>query len=226
MVLDFQKVASDVIRYEQELLDNSNKRSQAIVNALEQFSSPIPIEDLKTKITDGKTSFLVAELIDGINNRHGCRSVPSDYMVVATDGSQIDVDRHRSTRNYLINIGSVVIRYGRKADAHLSSDPTLYINADDMYIRPPDSAPGREIMVEGSLLGIKRTVQEVKVLSDLCSELPSAIHALAMVDGSLIMWQLTTREYPDYVIDEMLDGGYLKPLNKSGSPASTSNWRW
>jgi hypothetical protein len=86
---------------------------------------------------------------------------------MGSDGSHIDVDRHHSTRCYLINIGSVVINYGKNPDASLSSSPRLYSDDKDLVITPPGG--GREQPVEGTILGIKRGIDECRELADLAA---------------------------------------------------------
>src|SRR4030043_2087083 len=86
--------------------------------AMETINSPaIDLDALKKKIKAGKTTWLVAEIVDGLNKRYPLPSAPPDFTVIATDGSHIDVGRHQSTRCYLINIGSGVITYGSKPAA-------------------------------------------------------------------------------------------------------------
>src|SRR5215211_5332399 len=56
--------------------------------------------------------------------------LPPDHRVVATDGSQIEPDRHGPSEYYLINIGWAVLRYGAHSEAVLASQPTLAYELD------------------------------------------------------------------------------------------------
>jgi GNAT superfamily N-acetyltransferase len=132
---------------------------------------------------------------------------------VATDGSNIDVDRHKSTRCYLINIGSVVLGYGAQPGARLESSPTLYFGDEDLVIAPAGDK-GREQPIEGPLLAIKRSVDECRQLARLAAELPKDSPALALLDGSLILWGLTGQSYPDFVTEALLDKGFLRHLEE------------
>jgi len=67
--------------------------------------------------------------------------------------------------------------------------------------------------IERDLLGIKRAVAECQALVELCEELPPNIPALALLDGSLILWGLGGQAYPDYVRRELLENGFLQALN-------------
>ncbi|MEJ2047493.1 MAG: DNA double-strand break repair nuclease NurA, partial [Dehalococcoidia bacterium] len=51
-------------------------------------------------------------------------------------------------------------------------------------------------------------------LSAMAAEVTSGSTALALTDGSLLMWSLTGREYPDYLLKMALDDGILKYFEK------------
>jgi len=188
------------------LKEGSAERQQRLHYARQIFSDEaIDLEKLKKKIAASRTTWLVAELADGLAKRYPAPLTPSEFNVLAADGSHIDVDRHRSTRCYLINIGTVALRYGGEPDAILDSVPHLYAEDEDLVIKP--AAAGREQMVEGTLLGIKRAVEECRHLSLLAVEQPLGSATLALLDGSLILWGLEA--YPDFVAEALLDNGYL-----------------
>ncbi|MFC2022376.1 DNA double-strand break repair nuclease NurA, partial [Chloroflexota bacterium] len=126
-------------------------------------------------------------------------------------GSHIDVDRHRSTRCYLINIGSVVLHYGADPSAVLDSFPCLYAGDEDLVIAPA-GVKGRQQSIEGALLGIKRSVDECQRLAELAAGLPPGSSTLALLDGSLILWGLEA--YPEFVTEALLDNGFLNCLNE------------
>jgi len=102
----------------------------------------------------------------------------------------------------------VAIRYGRRPDASLSSSPRLYSDDKDLVITPPGG--GREQPVEGTILGIKRSVEECRHLAELAAGLPAGSDCLALLDGTLILWGLEA--YPEFVTDFLLDNGLLKCL--------------
>jgi hypothetical protein len=211
MALDLTAVAAQVIKMIAGLKDRRAEQEKHLQYALETLNSPpIDLADLKKKIKDAKTTWLVAEIVEGLNQRYPLPPLPPDFTVIAADGSHIDVDRHQSTRCYLINIGAVVITYGSQPDAALSSAPSLYSDDKDLVITPPGG--GREQMVEGTILGIKRSVEECKSLTALAATLPPQSSALALLDGTLILWGLEA--YPDFVTDTLLINGMLKYLDE------------
>lgn len=196
-----------------KLKSGEQEKHERLRSALKTFQDTKDIEKLKRKIAaaKGKTSWLVAGVVDGLDRSHAPPPIPSEFTVIATDGSQIDVDRHRSARCYLINIGAIMLHYGQKPDALLGSFPQLYADAKDLVIAPPDGR-GREQMIEGNLLGIKRDVDECAWLAKMATELPANVPVLALLDGTLIKWMLGNDPSTEFVTKALLDDGFLKCL--------------
>jgi len=191
--------------------DERRKRLRNALDVLQDKS--LDPESLSKKIEASKTTWLVAGLVEGLSPHYQAPPLPPEFSVIATDGSNIDVDRHKSTRCYLINIGTVTLRYGARPQALLDSSPSLYYGDEDLVIAP-DGAKGREQPVEGALLGIKRGVDECRELAKLAAELPKDSPALALLDGSLILWGLAGQTYPDFVTEALLNKGFLRCLEE------------
>jgi hypothetical protein len=210
MSLDLTKVAAQVITMIAGLKESRAESENRLRFALETLNSPaLDLDALKRKIRDSRTTWLVADIVEGLNQRYPVPPAPIDFTVMAADGSHIDVDRHHATRCYLINIGSAVIRYGSQPDAVLTSYPRLYSDDKDLTITPPGG--GREQPVEGTILGIKRSVEECRHLTELAAGLPKDSTALALLDGTLILWGL--EGYPDFVTESLLNDVLLKCLD-------------
>ncbi|MBI4267301.1 MAG: DNA double-strand break repair nuclease NurA, partial [Chloroflexi bacterium] len=213
MSLDLVKVAAQVWGMVTRLKADGERRQKQLshaLNILHQQSANL--DALRKKIAASKTTWLVAGLVEGFDRRFQALPLPADFTVMATDGSHIDVDRHRSARCYLINIGSVVLRYGTDPDAILDSSPCLYAGDEDLVIAPAGDSRGREQPVEGALLGIKRGINELQRLAEMTAELPAGSSALALLDGTLILWGLEA--YPDFVSEALLGNGLLKYLGE------------
>jgi hypothetical protein len=207
--LDLTRVAGQVSAMVSRLRANyaeDRRRLQFAVDTLN--NPPIDLDALKKKIAASRTTWLVAEIVEGLGRHFKASPPPLDFTVAATDGSHIDVDRHHSTRCYLINIGAAVIKYGRQPDARLSSLPHVYSDDSDLVIAPPGN--GRQQAVEGTVLGARRSVEECRHLAEIVTALPPNNDCLALLDGTLILWGL--EPYPDFVTDVLLDGGLLKCL--------------
>ncbi len=76
----------------------------------------------------------------------------------------------------------------------------------------PRAGGGREQIVEGALLGIRRAVEECRKLTELAAGLPGGSQALALLDGSLILWGLEA--YPEFVTEALLTDGLLPCLDE------------
>jgi hypothetical protein len=214
MSLDLTKVAAQVGSMVARLKAGGEERQRRLKYALDILKDKsINFDQLKKRIEASKTTWLVAGLTNGLNQCYQPSSLPENFSIIATDGSHIDVDRHKSTRCYLINIGTVVLGYGSKPQAFLDSFPSLYFGDEDLVIAP-DGAKGREQPIEGVLLGIKRSVDECQRLAELAKELAKDSQSLALLDGSLILWGLAGQVYPEFVTEALLNKGFLRYLEE------------
>jgi hypothetical protein len=124
----------------------------------------------------------------GIADTHAVIPFSKPYQVVSIDGSQIYPDKHQGTSCFLINIGTVILRYGqRQGSTFFSSEPFLFVgqDADDDMSRSVDVVNG------------KREEFEFKTGLDVCSSLKNEyldMPLLFLFDGSLIFWHLESKE--------------------------------
>ena len=196
------------------LKGSGRQRQQRLQKALGVLASEATnLDKLRKKIASSKTSWLVAEPVDEPSRHYKSPPAPEDFTIIATDGSHIDVDRHQLTKCYLINIGSVSLSYGANPGAVLDSSPCLYSDDEELVISPP-GANGRGQPIEGALLGIKRGVEECRHLAKMAAELPADGSVLALLDGSLILWGLVSKDYPEFVTQALLDDGFLRYLDQ------------
>ena len=209
-MLDLSRVAGQIGEMVGQLKAGGQERQERLAQALTlMVDRNLDFDKLKRKAAQSKTTFLVAGLVEPLSSHNQPPKTPADFSVIATDGSQIDVDRHQSARCYLINIGRVRLDYGQDSQATLESLPSLCADDKDLVI----SSGLKEQVIEGALLNIKRSVDECRHLSEMAAELPSSRPALAVIDGSLILWGLASKEYPDFVVEELLDNKFLKYLD-------------
>lgn len=119
---------------------------------------------------------------------------PATYTAMATDGAEIDPDRHGGSGEfYLINVGQVRIPYGQpERDVELSSVSTLGYTDDDLYIVDPRD-PRRQVPMRDRHLDALRTVAEVRALADLAEAEALSAPAVALVDGTLLFSVLEER---------------------------------
>ncbi|MFA5317675.1 MAG: DNA double-strand break repair nuclease NurA [Dehalococcoidales bacterium] len=211
MSLDLAEVVwqvGDMVTRLKSRRDERQKRlSEALSLLIEQDGR---LEDIKAKVARSRTTWLVAGLLGGLSRHYPLPDLPDEFTVFATDGSQIEMDRHRTPHCFMVNIGTVSLRYGSSPGAVLASRPRLYYKEEDMVLTPPGMM-GREQVIDGGLLGIKRGVEECRGLAELASGLPVGSTALALLDGTLILWGLEA--YPDFVSHLLLEEGLLNAFD-------------
>ena len=212
MSLDLNKVAEQIGAMVSDLVAGRREKQVRLEQAMGLLNS-VDLNILKKKVANSRTTWLVAGIVDDISGSHPSPPTPEEFTVLATDGSHIDVDRHRNARCFLINIGTVLIKYGKNPEAILESYPRLYSNNNELVIKSPDPRE-RDKMIEGTLLNIKRSVEELSYLVRMGENLPEGITSLALLDGSLILWGLTDNSYPEFVHEELLQKGALEQLNR------------
>lgn len=212
MTLDITQVYNQVEAMAGDIKSKQSDYAQRLENAVATLKSvPADQRKLNDRIENAKTTWLVAGLKEPIGLHAKPAPVPQEFTVVASDGSHIDVDRHHTPRLFLLNIGLVQIRYGEHPDAEFASIPTIYFGEEMQTIR---SADGSQTLIEGPLLGIKRGVEECRCLADMVCGIGNDTPTLGLVDGSLIMWGLVGERYEDYVVEQLLEQGFLKQLDR------------
>ena len=103
---------------------------------------------------------------------------PASYTAMATDGAEIDPDRHGGAGDfYLINVGRVRIPYGQPArEVELRSASRIGFTEDDLFIVDPRD-PRRQVPMRDRHLDALRTVEELRALADLAeAEVAAAGH--------------------------------------------------
>jgi hypothetical protein len=213
MSLDLARVAVQVEEMAEGLAAERRDRAARLDRAVHTLHAQSGHPDtLRKRVEASRTSWLVAGIGDDPAMRQSALPLPQDFAVLASDGSHIDVDRHSPARCALINIGTVMLRYGSSPDAFLGNTPTLYTGSQNLSIINPLGSD--EQRLEGAVVGMKRDVAECNALADLALESTPHIPTLALFDGSLIMWGLAGQTYPDFVKAELLDNGFLAGLAK------------
>ena len=146
-------------------------------------------ERLRHPAREFRTAIPTGDRLDAV---YPLPAIPARFTVVATDGSQIQPDRHGVALYYLINVGSLVYRHGSGEPPEARSEATLGYSEADLYEDGP--------LVNGNLLDVRRDLAEITHLADLCvAELSRSAgsqephRTVALVDGTLILWVLENR---------------------------------
>jgi NurA domain-containing protein len=130
-----------------------------------------------------------------LDERIGAPERPPAYTALATDGAEIDPDRHGGAGDfYLINIGRVRIPYGQpEREVELKSVTALGYTEEDLFIVDPRD-PRRQVPMRDRHLDALRTVAELRALADLAEdEHASQTPSVALVDGTLLFSVLEER---------------------------------
>ena len=167
----------------------------------------------RDKISDSKTSWLVASWHEPSDTVYDAPPTPLPCTVYAADGSQIVSDRHDIADCYLLNIGLIALRYGTGERALLTSRPHLALPDDELL----DEFQGEQATIVPKRLAIRRLLEEMTGLIDLMADVaqppalvsaaptvresslfsaykPLSSASLALFDGSLILWPLETEK--------------------------------
>lgn len=172
-------------------------------------SEPDSFDQLADKIESQRDvySWLVPGVSEPITNSYSPTAPPSDYIVLAVDGSQIEIDRDSPFDAYLINTGRVYIRYGQSPDAVIESRAQTYYKPEDLVLG--NRRPGREHVIGSSVIAAHRDTAEVSALADMAEQLPENVPAIGLLDGSLTQWRISEA---DNVADPDIRNQYLDAL--------------
>ena len=119
---------------------------------------------------------------------HQIYPVTDPYQIISVDGSQIYPDKHQGTNCFLINIGTVLFRYGKGQGAsNFASEPFLFLDSDDheKESMSVDMVNGKREELE-FLHGFSASLDAL----EKHPELP----LLFLFDGSLIFWHLDSKD--------------------------------
>ena len=213
MPFDLGEIALQLDQAARRLANTQNDRQSRLEALLDAASRVETAVTAAAAFTPSERPYLAAQVTQSLVGSYSCPAPPQDWCVASVDGSHIDVDRHLPVSCFLVNLGGCVLRYGSQPDATLFSQAHLATERADLYLPDPDN-PAQEEPVSGALLGLVRTVMELERLSEAASELPEDLPALALVDGSLVLWGLSGQGYRPFVRDAIVQGRFLKALDK------------
>ncbi len=215
MGLDLSRAARDIDSMAGRLHDGAADQAGRLTRARSVLQAQdARLDALREKVKRGgdKVKFRVAGLSDGLAARHPAPDAPSNYVALGADGSQIEADRHTPVACFLLNIGTVVLRYGDAPGAVLDSVPQLLADAADLEVRDPKSSSS--VRLDGPLLGVRRAIEEHRALLELARRAPPELPAIALLDGSLVLWTLAGQAYQEFVREALLDRALLPILDE------------
>ena len=149
------------------------------------------------------------------NQSFTVQSTNTPYQVLSVDGSQIYPDKHQGISCFLLNIGTVVLRYGvGPGTTRLSSEPFVYVEQDF------EAQEGKAI----DIVNCKREEFELEKGLEECIKLRQEFPDLPLIflfDGSLIFWHLEGKDplLKDYFLkkyEQLLEGFYENDITIAG----------
>lgn len=117
-------------------------------------------------------------------------AAPGVYTALATDGSQIPLDRHAVAPCYLLNMGEIALHYGTSERPRLTSQATLHYKDEDIYQTAGEDG---SVVISEKVVATRRLLAESVALAALIAE-NSERHAVALVDDPLILVFADQRE--------------------------------
>jgi hypothetical protein len=161
VTLDLGRLSAEIRAMGDHLVASRGLLDARIQNARDLLASAD--RDALAAAAEAKRGAVVP--VEDLTTRVGAMSLPDGYQVLATDGSDIEPDRHGPALCYVLNLGWAIIQYGAQPHAELGSAPELYYRPEDLYVRDGN----RQAPIQGSRLGAKRAVAEMQRLATLCA---------------------------------------------------------
>ena len=196
-MLDFSQVTGQIKTFSQDRIRSLPQFRSALREAECRLDASSPDwEQTRDRIELSKTSWLIAQWHEAPDAHAAPVPRPMPHTVLAADGSQIVADRHDIALCYLLNVGSIALRYGTGERATLTSRPILAAPEEDLL----EESQGEVTAIATRRLSIKRQIAEIEALVDLIRTIQpdgpgtGVVPAIALFDGSLILWTLETEQ--------------------------------
>ena len=206
MTLDMLKLGSRVGLMGRAMLDRGARYPRWVAHARRQLRDLAPDWEGLAEVAHG-ANIRLATPREQLNIRYTLAEPPHAYRVIATDGSQIEPDRHGIADYYVLNVGWAVIEYGPAPAAELASEPSLHFEPEDLYIVHDD----RRVPVQERHLSARRAHGEMAKAASLAEERGrDGSPTVVLADGTLQLWVLEER--PDNFLREALLTPYVEAM--------------
>lgn len=142
---------------------------------------------------------------------------PAPVTVVGVDGSSITPDRFSTVRCFAVNIGHALLPYGVPLDPSLDAVAEVGLDADLL-----EGAPDMRRAPRGLATRLLRDVRELERGVELAVPALEAGSAVLLLDGTLLPWDLHTRQASDEALAPYRDRtlAALDRLKACGEPLS------
>ncbi len=186
MAIDFQQVYQKI----REIGANAQQRKKTLDDRRELARHLLQLhadnlEGLRWKLETVKETDpairCAAPFKERLDAHYPAPDPPSNAVLIAADGSQINPNRHAALQFGLINVGAIVLRLNSGAAPQLVTDSQLLFD-DELY-----TASGNPLTE--SLVALQRDLQERSKLYDLAAGLESdSAPVITFTDGPIELW--------------------------------------
>jgi hypothetical protein len=187
-MLELAQIINEIDALTAETGERIQRVSEQMERALTQARmDPAAWREQMGRIENAKTRWLVALPLSEapVATALGQPPLPSRYSALATDGSQIPLDRHELAPCYVLNIGEIALHYGAPERSRLASRATLHYKEDDILL---SGAEGEQAYVTDREISTRRTLAEARALGELIAQNSARENGIAIYDGTLILW--------------------------------------
>lgn len=220
-MLDLGQIVAEIESLAAETTGRALRLRGQVAVAVSQARMPQPAwREQFPRIAQSETRWLTAiphgDPPASIATRIPPPAPPARYTALATDGSQIPLDRHEIAPCYVINIGEIALHYGADERPRLSTRASLYYKDADVLLdqdKEPSYVTDREIAT-------RRMLAEASLLQGLIAEHAARANPVALVDGTLILWaqEAEPDETTRRVVGEFV--GMLERARDAGVPVA------
>lgn len=208
MTLDMLKVSRQVAEMARDMAHRFRLRGPRLAEAQALLDACADDWEALVAVAEAARRRLPRPL-EPLNVRRVVAAPPLNHVVIATDGSQIEPDRHSGGDFFLLNVGWAVVRYGADPFAELTSEPTLFFKPEEVYITHGQ----RRVPIQDRHLAAKRAGLEIERAARLAAEWSRNEQDVAvLVDGTLALWVLEER--PDDFLRQALLEPYVEQLRR------------
>ncbi len=191
-MLELNKLTGQVDALGRALAERRDQLAGRIQEARDLLAAaPEVSEDLRRKIEVARRMDEwrrgAIPLCRRLDERHRPSGVPSRYVLIAADGSQIFPDRHSFAAYYLLNTGTIVFRAGSGQAPSVNSTPEVFFEQIDLF---DDEGQMRTV----DFIAAQRNRREIQALAELAEAERAALGGdlavpiVCLVDGPLLPW--------------------------------------
>ncbi len=174
-MLKIEKIMPEMKNAVRESKDLQVIKKDLVERALEILKD-VSASDIEAKRNFMHVDFPVATPLNNPLGKIHARADMRDYIVVATDGSEIPINFDFPLYYYVVNIGEIIIKYGDAPYFFANSVPQIFYKEKDLFADIGE----QKLMIKGELLDSKMLLEESISLSSL-------------LDGTLILWEVKER---------------------------------